>query len=184
MLKLLRTLRIEAFARSQSAVSALEFALVLPIMLTLYFGGLEVGEALTINRKVTHVTSALADLVTQSKVITNTDMTNILKAAAAGALPYGHSLLRIKISQVSTTAAGLTTVDWSDALHDTALAKGAPYTLPPAVKENGTSIVVAEVHYTFTPTIGYVMAGSYDLTDKFYLRPRLVPKICRPTCGP
>jgi len=39
---------------------------------------------------------------------------------------------------------------------------------------------MSEVHYPYTPTLGYVLTGTYDLTDKFYLRPRLSDKICRP----
>ena len=57
-------------AGDQRAVSAVEFALILPIMLLLLFGGVELGDALTIDRKVTHVTSTISDLVAQSKTIT------------------------------------------------------------------------------------------------------------------
>jgi hypothetical protein len=44
-------------------------------------------------------------------------------------------------------------------------------------------LVTAEVHYTYTPTIGYIMTGNFDLHDKFYLRPRLVDCVKRTGTG-
>lgn len=178
---------LRAFARNRRGVSALEFALLLPIMVTLYLGGIELGEALTLNRKVTHVTSALADLVTQARTISNTDMDNILDAAESIIVPYDQTLLKIKLTEVYIDNNGLAKAVWSDARNDTAFTAGQTVTLPPAVATKNTYILMAEVHYTYTPSIGYVMTGSFDLHDKFYLRPRLVNSICRPpavtSCG-
>ena len=70
-------------------------------MLTLYFGGIEVSDALTIDRKVTHVTSSLADLVTQAKSITNSDMANILDASASVMAPYAVGSLQITVTEIS-----------------------------------------------------------------------------------
>lgn len=167
------------FGGDESGVSAVEFALVLPIMLALYLGGVEVGDALTIKRKVTNVTSSLSDLVTQAKVISNKDMTNILAAAATIIAPYEDSKLQIKVSGVAIDSDGKATVKWSDAYHDTPLAKDSAITLPAGVSQKNTFLITTEVHYAYTPTIGYVLTGTFDLTDQFYLRPRLSSKIDR-----
>ena len=168
-----------AFVRNRSGVAALEFALILPVMLTLYLGGIELSDAFTINRKVTHVTSALADLVTQSKIITNSDMKNILDASAAIIAPYNTGLLHIKVTGVTIDAQSNAKVAWSDARNDTALTPNTPITIPNAVVQPSTFIVVAEIHYAFTPPIGYVLTGTIDVNDKFYLRPRQSTTIIR-----
>jgi Flp pilus assembly protein TadG len=167
--------------RDRRAVSAVEFALILPLMLAIYLGGNELSHALTIARKVTHVTSSLGDLVTQSKKITNVDMTNILNAAASVMTPYpSGTLLKIKVSGIAIDANSVAKVAWSDALNDTPLTVNAVVTnLPAAVKTPSTFIVTAEVHYSYTPVIGYVMTGTFDLKDQFYLRPRLSDTITR-----
>lgn len=169
------------FAGDQRGVAAVEFALILPVMLALYFGAVELGDALTINRKVTHVTSTLSDLVTQSKVLSDTDMDNILDAAGAVMTPYSANDLKMKITGIAIDANGKATVAWSDARNDTALAKGAVVTVPAAVKTPNTFLINAEVHYSYKPMIGYVMTGDFDLNDTFYLRPRLSDKVCRNT---
>jgi Flp pilus assembly protein TadG len=108
-------------------------------------------------------------------------MTNILDAASSVMTPYATgSLLQIRISQIKIDATGKATVNWSDARNMTALTKGSTVTgLPSAVVIANTYLVTAEVHYAYTPTIGYVMTGSFDLKDQFYLRPRLSDCISR-----
>ena len=172
---------LRSFAGNRKGVSALEFAIVLPIMVTLYLGGVEVSTALTLYRKVTHVTSAISDLVTQAKTISNTDMTNILDAAASIITPFDATKLHIKVSEAAIDATtGVATVFWSDARNASALSTGSVIALPAAIAVKGTHVVTAEVHYDYTPAIGYVMTGTFDLLDKFYLSPRLVNHICRP----
>ncbi len=172
--------RLARRLRADSAgVAAVEFALLLPLMLTLYFGSVEFGDALTIDRKVTHVTSSLADLVTQAKTISNTDMQNILDATASIITPYDDDLLRIVVSGVSIDQNGTAKVAWSDARNDTALAVNSVITLPAALNDPNTFIVTAQVHYAYTPTIGYLITGTFDLHDQFYLRPRLTNDVKR-----
>jgi Flp pilus assembly protein TadG len=163
-----------------AALSAVEFALVLPIMLTLYLGGVELSDALTINRKVTHVTSTLADLVAQSKTITDSDMEDIFDAAESIMTPYDITGMEMVVSGIAIDADGVATVAWSDTRGGTALVKDSTYTgLPVGVNQASTFLVMAKVNYDYTPIIGYVLTGTYDLHDQFYLRPRLSTSVAR-----
>ncbi len=168
-----RSLRL---VRDRRGVAAVEFALILPVMLSLYLGGDELGHGLTISRKVTHVSSSLADLVAQSTSISNNDMTNILNAAASVIEPYSKSNLTIVISEYAIDANKNVTVKWSDAYQTTPLTPGAviPKTnLPSSLLEASSYLITANVHYAYTPTVGYIMTGTFNLHDQFYLRPRL-----------
>jgi Flp pilus assembly protein TadG len=176
-----RRLSPKRLARDRSAVAALEFALILPIMLTLYIGGIQVSEALSINRKVSHVASTLADLVTQSKTITDTNMTNIFDASASVMAPYSDTPLQITVSEIYIDSTGTAKVKWSDARNATAPATGSVVTLPAAIAVADSYVVTAVAHYPFTPGIGYVLTGSFDLTSTYYLRPRLTACVSRPS---
>jgi Flp pilus assembly protein TadG len=168
---------LRRFAADRAAIAAIEFALIAPIMLTLYLGGIQLSEALTINRKVTHVSSTLADLVTQEKTLTTQDMANILDAAAAVMTPYSASNLKIKISEIKIDRNGKATVEWSKAKNDTAYRKGDPFDVPIAIKDNNTYLVTAEIHYAYKPPIGYIITGTFDLNNGFFLRPRISDSI-------
>jgi Flp pilus assembly protein TadG len=171
---------VRRFRADLAGLSAVEFALVLPIMLTLYLGGVELSDALTINRKITHVTSTLADLVAQSKTITDDDMEDIFDAAESIMTPYDATGLKMVVSGIAIDADGVATVSWSDTRGGTASTPGATVTdLPTGVNQPSTFLVMAKVNYDYTPIIGYVMTGTYDLNDKFYLRPRISTTVAR-----
>jgi Flp pilus assembly protein TadG len=170
---LLGRLPFKRLARDRSGVSAVEFALILPLMLALYVGGIQISEALSINRKVSHVTSTLADLVTQSKSLTDSDLDNIFDASSSVMAPYSATPLQITVSEIKIDSDGTGTVQWSDTRNGTALASGATVTLPAAIAVPDSYVVMAVAHYPFTPAIGYVLTGSFDLNSTYYLKPRL-----------
>ena len=53
--------------RDIRGVSAVEFALVLPLMVALYLGLAEASQAIAIDRKVTLTAHALSDLASQAR---------------------------------------------------------------------------------------------------------------------
>jgi Flp pilus assembly protein TadG len=179
--ELLRTAR--RFLRERQAVSAVEFALLLPVMLTIYVGGTEVTQAITIKRKTTIATRAIGDLVSQASTITNSQMTNILGAAVSIIAPYPVNNLKLVVSSVSIDNGGTAKIVWSDATaNTTARTPDTTVTLPTGLNAfPNTTLIWTEATYTYTPPIGYVITGDLNLNDKMYLRPRLVSKICRDT---
>jgi len=82
---------IRRLLRDKRGISAVEFAMLLPLMVTLYLGCVEASTGIAIDRKVTLVARSLGDLVAQASTITNDEMTNILNASAAVVQPYQDS---------------------------------------------------------------------------------------------
>jgi len=167
------------FARDARGVSAVEFALVLPLMMTLFLGGTEVSQAITASRKVTLVSRTVGDLASQSASLSNANMTNILNASAAILSPFASSDLKVTVSCVTIDANGKATIAWSDTFQGTARAKGAAVSLPAALNVPNTSLIWSEVSYTYDPTFGYVMTGTLNLSDQIYMRPRLSDTVTR-----
>ena len=79
---------IRRLRRDQRGISAVEFAMLAPLMVVLYLGGVEISQAIAVDRKVTLVARTLGDLVAQTSSVTTTDITNILSASAAVVQPY------------------------------------------------------------------------------------------------
>lgn len=171
--------RLRQLVREQDGVSAVEFAMLLPLMLTLYLGGVEVSQAVAIDRKVTLVARTVADLVSQATVVNNADMTNILSAAQAIAAPYPVNNLKVTVSSLNIDATGKATVGWSDALNTSARPVNQQVTIPAALAIPNSSMIFGEVQYGYTPTIGYVITGTMNLADQIYMRPRLSNSVTR-----
>jgi len=182
---LARTLRnrLGRLARDQRGVSAVEFAMLLPFMLTLYLGGVEVSQGVAMDRKTTMVVRAVADLAAQTTTITNTDMTNILNASASVVAPYSAASLKVTVSSVSIDGQSRATIKWSDAYNTTARSAGQSVTLPAALLVANTTLIWGEVQYAYTPTIGYVLTGTLNLSDQIYMRPRLSACVTRTTAN-
>src|SRR5436309_14672764 len=118
-LRLLLSKNIRSLVRDQRGVSAVEFAMLLPLMVTLYLGTVEISQGVGINRKVTLTTRTVADLASQVSSINNADMTSMLDASSSVIAPYDVSKLNVVVSAVTIDNAGVATVAWSDTLNGT-----------------------------------------------------------------
>jgi len=170
---------LRRFLRDKRGVSAVEFAMLLPLMITLYLGGVEVSQAIAIDRKVTLVARSLGDLVAQATNVTTADMSNILAAATSVVAPYTDTKLKVTVSSVKIDAQGVAKVTWSDTKNGTAKTVGTVVTLPAALNVASTYLIWAETQYAYTPTIGYVITGTMTLKDQIYMRPRLSDCVLR-----
>ena len=167
------------FRTNQKGVAAIEFALIAPVMIALYVGLIEFSNALTLDRKLTHTASALADLVAQDNGITDAEMNDILAASAAIVAPYSPNPLRLVVSSVVADSDNNTTVAWSDAKNTSPRGEGSNITLPEGLTEPGSSVILAEVSYTYTSPFTQFLSGGIELKDRFYLRPRRVLQVSR-----
>jgi Flp pilus assembly protein TadG len=167
--------------RDQRGVSAVEFAMLAPLMITMYFGTVEVSQGISIDRKLSLTARTVADLASQVTSINNADMTNLLQASSAVISPYPADKLGVTVSLVEVDANSNATIKWSDTLNGTARAAGSAVTLPPALLVPNSRLVWSEVKYAYTPTIGHTITGTVNLKDQLYMRPRLSDSITRTT---
>lgn len=169
----------QRFRADRDGVSAVEFALILPLMITLYLGSVEVSQAISVKRKVTLTASSLADLVARAETVSNAEMDDIMEAASAVMTPYRTDPIWIRVSSIDIDGDGDAQVAWSDGRGAAPHGAGDGFDVPDEVRVPDTSLVVAEVGYAHTPSIGYVITGTLNLTDTFYLRPRINSRVCR-----
>jgi Flp pilus assembly protein TadG len=176
---------LRRFLADKRGVSAVEFAMLLPLMVTLYLGGAEVTQAVAVDRKMTMVARTLADLTAQATSVSDTDISNIKDAASAVIAPFDSTKLGITISSVIVDAQKVAKIKWSEknSSGTTHIPGDIVLTMPAALKESATYpiyLVWAESKYVYTPTVGYVITGPMNLTDEIYMRPRLSDCVLRP----
>lgn len=165
--------------KQDEGTSSVEFALILPLMLSLYFGAVELGNALIADRKLNKTGSAVADLVAQAVLIDDNLMDDIFDASTTIMEPFGAATLTVVVASVVADENNVTTVDWSDAYNGTAYAPGSTYTLPPGLTSAGTSVIVAEARYTYTSPIGQYLTGGITFSNQYFLRPRRTSAVGR-----
>jgi Flp pilus assembly protein TadG len=161
------------FAASTQGVAAIEFAMILPVLATLFLASFDGGRAITIYMKVRSSTYALAAITNQYSTIQSSDMTSITGATAAVMAPYSSAGAAVTITQITISNKGKATVSWSYSQGGTALAHGSSVTVPTALVVDSTYLIFAQVSYTFTPLFGYFHAGSITFSDNLYVTPRV-----------
>lgn len=176
---------VRSFVADKRALAATEFAVIVPLMLVMFFGTVELSSAIAIDRKVTLVARTLSDLTSQSTTLADANMKDTFTASISVILPYDASLVKGTISQIYIDATKIATVQWSKAgtiatgatqatLATSARTAGDKVT--PMIPQNllipSTYLILSEASYTYTPTVGYLLKSSVNLSDVSYTRPR------------
>ena len=153
-------------------VAAVEFAVIVPVMLVLFFGVEEFSSGVAVDRKVTLMARTLSDLTSQNTSVTDTQLTNFFNASSAIMTPYPSAPVKATITELYVDPATLQArVQWSKGASPKPAGTTVP--IPTALQVGDTYLIYSEVAYKFVPTIGYVMAkAGINLTDFTFTRPR------------
>jgi Flp pilus assembly protein TadG len=165
-----------------SAVMTVEFALVLPFMVVLLFGGIDVAEAVTARRKVAIAANTISDLIAQKRTVDQDFVTNAFNAGVAIMTPLDSGKLSTTVTSVVVDQNGAAKVAWSVAKNATARGKGDPFTLPTSLKAPGSSLIVAEVTFDYRPVVGYGLTGTLKMAELSYAQPRVARKDLGVSC--
>ena len=172
---------LSRLARDRRGSSAVEFAIIAPLMLGLYIGCVEISDGVAADRKVTLTAGALANLASQVQTIDANGMTNIMNAATAIISPYSAGNLTTTLTCIKIDSTKNATVAWSKTVGGTA--HTGSITIPSEIAVASSSLVLAEVTYLYKPVTGYIPAWSHiaatgiTLSDKMYMSPRITAPV-------
>ena len=171
--------KIRRFGRDRRGVSAVEFAFIAPVMIGLYLGCVEISDGVAVDRKVSLVAGALANLTAScgssnansgscaNNILSATEMNNILAASSAIIAPYNAANLTMTVSCLSVDANQNVTMKWS-----TGTLQSGSVTIPPVLAAVPGTLIYSTVSYAYTPIVGYTVTGSLTLSDHMYMSPR------------
>lgn len=168
--------RIRRLSANNRAVAAVEFALILPFILMLYMGSIEVTQVIVADRKLASVTSSLGDLVARANgEISEAAVNDFFAASSLIMRPYPTEGLRQLVTSVSVDADGDTNVEWSRGFNGaTPKAVDSSYELPEEITDiaAGSYVIVSEAQLNYTPWGGYFFDSSFNLYKQYFHMPR------------
>ena len=157
--------------------TVIEFALVLPIMISLFMGIFEVTRVVGADMRLTAATQSIADMMAQQSNVTLAESANFCDGAKMTMYPLPGPSLKAAVASV-TKGASSTTLNWSDVACGSAAAIVGATTLAPTLTPNvGDSVIIVQTTYAYTSPIGYVLATSYTLSATAYARPRIIATV-------
>lgn len=170
--------------RDRQGVAAVEFAMIVPLMLTLFFGVVEFSNGVAADRKVALIARTLSDLTSQSASVSDSDLANFNIVAKAVLTPYLVTAATPLVATITELyidpTTGVAKVIWSKG----SVPLSGNVTIPSQLQVKGTYLIFAQVEYKYVPAVGYIMAKDGNgilLKDVAYTRPRQGACVIYPT---
>jgi len=168
-------------AGDERGISAVEFALLAPVLIAFYLGLSEFCQGYMAQKRMGHVSAAVADLIAQEETVTQSNVTDIFKIGALIMKPFSTTALKQRVSSVTRTG-NLVKVDWSRGDGMTALLKGDQVTIPSDLLTDGQSLIISEATYDYDSPADYLMPNVTKFSHTYYLRPRVSDKTLCSDC--
>ena len=164
------------FWRGHDGVAAVEFAMILPIMLLVYLGSMEGSALITMDRRVQTISNSVGDLVARGKdKVSTSEIDDYFAASNIILAPYSTSGLVQRVVSVQVDKDGKGVVRWSrDSGKKVPYAKGTPFKLPAEITDIAREgfVIVAEATIPYTPLTGLVFDQKYTLYRENFYMPR------------
>ncbi len=189
-----------AWLSDRRGVSAVEFALVAPVLIVIFMGLADLTTATLAQLHVNRAAEGAADVVASEQNLTAaTDMPNMLSAATYFMTPYASAPLSVRITDIYYDGTSKTygRLYWSCALNGssstttyTPYAYNTQFQYVPGMtqqqstnitnvlwtnnsKSSGTSVIVVETSYSFSSPSSFIIQGVHVMTSSYATIPRV-----------
>jgi Flp pilus assembly protein TadG len=189
--------KFRAFRTDRAGVAAVEFALLVPVLLIMTFGTIELSRALIVHKRFQRTVSMVGDLVTREKQLwpEDEDTANVTtadaKASLAGIMksvthamePYSVTPLTLRVYQVwaNLNEPTKTKIEWSYQYPSEAtVGCGDDKTIDTGILVGNGRAVFIEAQYHYTPLLGNLLPSimrEMTWSDTMVMTPRDVPSV-------
>ncbi|WP_165190763.1 TadE/TadG family type IV pilus assembly protein [Caulobacter soli] len=176
------TRRLPSFWRDRRGVSAIEFALIAPVLIVFYFGMAELTEAMMAQRRLSHLASSIGDVVARDQKLTDDRLKDVFAVGAVLMAPFPSGNLKMCITSVVSDAKGKDTVAWSEKSNGgTANCPAANdvVDIPVSVLPAGQSVIMSKASYEYSSLFKFIIPQNITFRRTYYLRPRLSDQVTR-----
>lgn len=163
------------FGQDQSGVAAIEFAIIAPIMIGLYFGLAEIASAISVDRRVSHATNVAADLATQEAELLNDDIEEVVSAALRVLNVQDVSKVSMDIESFILPANGQPPQSRGRIRVNSSAGNFSNFnagSLDPRILNDKSGVVVTRMSYRYTPIQMRFFDSILTLDETFLLKPR------------
>lgn len=172
--RLANIVSLKAFLKDRRGVSAVEFALIAPILIMTYLALAELTLGMMASRKTSHLAATIGDLAAQSESLSNANITDLWAIGTSMLQPFTPGTdLKMRLTCVTMNAQNQAIVNWSDTQNMTKYTTGAVITsITTAQIAPGESLMMTEVEYDYDSPIGNFLPGETKFKDTFFHHPR------------
>lgn len=182
---------LRKFSKDERGISAVEFALLLPVMILIYAGVADVSRGVDANRKVNRVASVVGDLVSRQISVLPAQLDDIFTIGSTIMFPsVTKPEMRIsflRVERVNNSNTFIVRLDWSRKTSrfiekGTVKEKEARRVyLPENLRKEPMNYIRVETQYTYMPLLSSVLP-NIDMEEVYFASPRYSDVIPCPQC--
>ncbi|WP_027487708.1 TadE/TadG family type IV pilus assembly protein [Allorhizobium undicola] len=171
-----RLLRL--FWQDRRGMGAVEFAILVPLLLVLYLSAFELTMALSVSKRTTVSAGAIADMVARQSTVTKSYLATSADLLGALFVPYKTTGYSIKLTGITLDSNAKATVAWSWAQDGSRpYTVGNTVTMPSGLAVASSFFVHAEVTVphelvTYLPGLAGSTTTTISISDDYYYRQR------------
>lgn len=178
--------RIKSVFCSEDGAVAVEFGLLLPIMLVMYLGMAATVMGTEIKSKLGFIAESMGNLTGRTASVNDTDLLNFLSASGFLMSPYEATPVKIRMGSIARDKNGVAKKCWGASLSNASAPPGISIIQPPTLAEMGltenlmplsTTLLVVEATYVYKSPAGFF--PDITLVQNYYVRPRTSSEVTR-----
>ena len=182
---------LKAFSNDESGVSAVEFALLLPLLILIYAGVADVSRGVDANRKVNRVASVVGDLVSRQVRVLPTQLDDIFTIGATTMVPSVTApeirISFLRVESINNSNKFIVRLDWShktpgftESSNKIERTNKQIY-LPEKLRQEPMNYIRVEAQYRYKPLLSAVLP-DINMEEIYYISPRYSDVIPCPQC--
>ncbi|MBL8788937.1 MAG: pilus assembly protein [Rhizobiales bacterium] len=170
---------LRKFIRAENGVAAIETAIIMPFLLMLFFGMIDLTAMISFNRKITYSASVIADLVAQNRTnVLKSQIDDYYNAAAMIIAPTPSTQIHVDVYGYRKVGTTVTQI-WKTKMPTGPMCSTTPDTAAIGTLMTASNdVIVAISCMDYTPYIGTFLGKellggtSFNVEQAIMVRPR------------
>lgn len=166
------------YLRDKCGLAGIEASFIFPIMLVLFFGTMDLGQAIMANQKTIKASQVAADLITRSAQVSNFEVQEAINAATLSLEPYDSSNLQFDIVSVRFASDGTPHIVWRETTNGMTPVGNVIERVTP-IAQAGSGVVMVVARYRYDPIIAGFVVDTINMEEVAFARGRRSEVVCR-----
>lgn len=161
---------LKRWINEQDALAGVEAALIFPMMLVLFVGVFDAGNAILANQKAVRASQVVADLIARQNIVSSSDLTEAIRAGELAFEPlntdsYGVDIVSIRFDEDADSE-----IVWRTTQNMTPVPD--PLGAVTALEEANEGVIMVSVVYEFNPMFSALAIGDIEMREVAFSRGR------------
>ncbi|MGH1402920.1 MAG: TadE/TadG family type IV pilus assembly protein [Alphaproteobacteria bacterium] len=168
---------ISRWKHEESAIAAVEAALIFPVMLTVLMSIYDFGNAILANQKAIRASQVVADLIARENVVDDADVSEAIEAGRLAFEPLSNDSYGVDIVSIRFNEDAEAEIVWRETENIASLPDAMASV--EALETANDGVVMVTVDYKFEPLFAGFIIDTFDMRETAFSRGRSSPVITR-----